>query len=140
MGRDAVVFRNVRSLEGQFGEGLFEVDEHTGGASPKPGHEVVGLAWEDAFAANIYLGNSATVVWLRLTIESILGTGSFIVERVLSAGVRCGDKLELHELPRLCEELDVLRTKGIADLLPFVESMESLVTAAKREHNPIVLT
>jgi hypothetical protein len=86
------------------------------------------------------LGNVAEGAWLREAIGKILESeDGLIMRRVLYSMSHSGYLLEMDEYPRLRKEIALLKARGGADLKDFVESMESLISVAEAEHNPIVL-
>src|SRR5438046_6403565 len=104
MGLDAVVFRNVRVLESEFGHGVFDVDDITGEAVVKPGAGV-RVAANVRRAAAERLGNVFRIAQLREWIGTILvASNSLIMDRVLYSGSHCGDSIGLDEFGQLRTE------------------------------------
>lgn len=138
MGLDAVVFRNIHWLEDRFGYGLFDVDPTTGEGLLKPGIGIQ-VPREAYYAVKKRLGNLAEINSLRtIVIGSPIGGDSFVVRRILYCGTHSGDSIELNELSLLAEELCVLDAENPVALHSFVEAVQSLVTCAIAEDNPIV--
>jgi len=138
MGLDAVVFRNIRALEAAYGRGLFDLDETTGEALLRP-NAGIAVPREAYFASDKRLGNAAMIGHLHKIVEETpLGADSFITRRILYSGTHGGDSIELHELPRLADELAALKALNLPDLALFIENMEALLKAALAEQNPIV--
>lgn len=138
MGLDAVVFRNIHSLETAFGAGRFCVDGSTGEASLKSdgGVRIPRSAY---FAAKRRIGNADEVGWLRATAKGILGPGNWlIVDRILYSGSHSGDSIPVGELPQLRKEIDVLKSRCGDPLKAFIEAIELLLEAAEVEGGPIV--
>jgi len=139
VGLDAAVFRNIESLEQEFGVGLFVVtDPNTGETGPAP----VGaarLSGESRFAQRRRIGNVAAVADLRRAVRAILPIGnSIVLEKVIFDGMHAGDQIELSSLPMLRAELEMLKGRDAQGILEFTNDMMALLEAAERERNPIV--
>jgi len=139
MGLDAAVFRSVRNLERLVGHGLFDVDQNTGEAMPKPGAQV-RLPDGAYVAAERRLGNLAQIGHLRGIVAGLMPADSLLMGRVMYSGSHCGDCIELAEIPELRREIRALWTHGGPDVKELAESMEPLASAAEAEQNPIVFT
>jgi len=138
MGLSAVVFRNVSELEKQFGAGLFDVDEMTGEAIPKPGKHI-DVPRTSFFAIQRRIGNVSEVEHLRAIVEQLWpGQESVIGKQILYSGSHSGDAIEPNDYSRLQEEISLLKSMGVMQLAGVIETMESLLIAAKAERNPIV--
>jgi hypothetical protein len=137
MGLDAVVFRNAKKLQEQYGPDLFETDQTTGEAVPKSTE--IKIPRDNLFAVERRLGNLSQIVWLREVVSKLLpNPGSIIPSQVLYSGFHSGDSIRLNELPQLREEIALLKSKGPPELREFIETLESLMNAAEAEGNPIV--
>jgi hypothetical protein len=137
MGLDAVVFRNAKNLEKEFGCDLFEIDEKTGEAVPK--NTELKIPQDRFYAIERRLGNLSGIAWLRETVGDLLRNPESIVQsRVLYSGTHSGDSITLNELPRLRDEIGLLKSCGPPELRAFIDAMESLMDAAEAEGNPIV--
>jgi hypothetical protein len=138
MGLSAVVFKNIRELENEFGHGLFEVDRSTGEAilDIEKGRKIPRPAF---FAMKKRLGNVSEVEQLRIVVEAIVPhRNSIIQDRVLYSGSHSVDLIEVDQLSRLREEIDLLKSQQVVELTTFIQNLECLLAAAEKEGNPIV--
>lgn len=140
MGLDAVVFKNIKSLEKALGAGLFQVDAATGEVIPKAnvGNRIPRNAY---FALTIRIGNAAEVGWLHTAIGKYLAAGkSLVMDRILYSASHSGDSIKVAECSQLRKEIDLLRSQNLNGLQSFVDAMDSLLRVAEEESNPIVFT
>jgi hypothetical protein len=138
MGLSAVVYRNVSELEKQFGAGLFEVDETTGEAILKPGKNIA-VPKSSFIAIQRRIGNVSEVGHLRAIVAQFLPEQVSVFEKqILYSGSHSGDSIEPNDYSRLQEEISLLKSRGLTELAGLIETMESLLIAAKAERNPIV--
>src|SRR5262249_38684970 len=128
MGLDAVVFRNAANLEKEFGCDLFDIDETTGEAAPK--NTQLKVPRDRLYALERRLGNISGIAYLRETVGDLLRNPESIVQsRVLYSGSHCGDSISLNELPRLRDEIGLLKSHAHPELGTFIDAMEALMDA-----------
>jgi hypothetical protein len=138
MGLDATVFRNIKSLEAEFGTGLFEVAEETCEVSPIDGAPDYDRLDDACVALHLRIGNIAAVGYLSEEIEKHLETGrSVILDKVLYSGSHCGDWIGPEFFPQLKAELAILIRVENPEILYFVGQMAQLVGMAELVGNPI---
>ena len=138
MSLDAVVFKNLKTMQAEFGDGPFDVELQTGDIEPSAGSPLK-LPLGATYAADKWLGNVAGIGELRELVEEIFqDRKSVVLERVIYSGSHSGDVLEISYLAQLRAELDILRRNDAGIIQRFVSDMDELVAAAEREGNPIV--
>jgi len=139
MGLDAKVFRNIKSLEAEFGPGLFEVEEGSCWASPIDDAPDYERLYRACRVVHHRIGNISAVGYLGEEIEKHLETGrSVILDKVLYSGSHFGDWIGHEDFPQLRAELALL--KGVEtpeEVKYFVRQMEELLAAAELEGTPI---
>ena len=134
----AVVFKNVKHMQAEFGDGPFDVDPDTGEAELREG-STLELPYRAAYATRRRLGNISGIGELEELVEQVFGDRKTVVmDKVLYSGSHCGDTLEISDLAQLRAELDVLRRNDAEIVQAFVGNMDELVAVAEREGNPIV--
>jgi len=85
------------------------------------------------------LGNIALISTLREEAACLIGSGSFVVRKILYSGTHSGDAIPLHELDELSAELNSISETGQSSpiMQEFVSALQQLIQAAKDEGNPI---
>ena len=136
MGLNAVVFKRASRLKSEYSREFEVVDVETGEAAAVGDPDLLPL--EQLVAAEARLGNVAEVAFLRKTVMSVLGEGSFIAEHVLYSGIHSGDCIPTNRLHSLRDELSRLKKMDVSDLATFISAMEALIDVAEKESNPIV--
>ena len=142
MGLDAVVYKNIRTLEPGLRERIRIADSATGQLEfltqgpPDPNYN------DELLAVGVRIGNAALVDWLRGEFRSRWdGRCQGILETVLFSSSHSGDFIALGELDRIRREIEECDLGG--RLLPqhltgFFEAIRKLLDAAEAEGNPIV--
>jgi len=139
MGLDAVVYRNRAHIE-------LGRDAEYAKQDPRTGE----VYFEDLILSRKYdrereavsrrLGNVAAVADLVEQVVQLLGSDSFIAQKILYSGTHSGDSIPLKDIPELAAELHAIRQSArLSPLLgEFLNAFEELIKAANDEGNPIV--
>lgn len=131
MSLDGIVFKNVKKLEQQFGEGMFWVDEdgqgcpHTEPVYPegwKPNYEVAHDEW---------IGNIWHLGELREKLKHVQSDGMIL--RILKRETLRTNSDRFDQF-----SAELLEIADIPDLKELVGKIRRLMAAALKEGNPIV--
>jgi hypothetical protein len=139
VGLDAVVYRNKRHLN-------LALDEKFALLLPETGevyfesYELSRKYRDQCRATSHRLGNMSLVSFLREEATRLVGLNSMVVQRVLYSGTHSGDTIAGESIHKLAAELESIReTKHLSpEFRLFLPAMDDLISAAKREGNPIV--
>lgn len=71
-----------------------------------------------------HLGNSATVKFIRESLERTPELFPTIIAKVVFSGVHCGDSIPIEDLPKLKDEIDLLCYAQCDKLSPIIEHFE----------------
>jgi|ERR1043166_9318847 hypothetical protein len=140
MGLDAFVYRNKENLPFDADALGASFDATTGEYYFEDPQLDKKFSLEMRTAIEKRIGNIDLVAHLRHLAQQILDENSVVLSRVLYSGSHTGDSLDAQFFPSLENELSLLRnaTRSSHDMKLFVDDMCELVTAAKKEGNPIV--
>ena len=138
MGLTAIVYRNVDNLRKDYKWAQFDVDRSTGEALLAVPKEAT--IPKDAFvAARVRIGNLKRIDALREAVQSVFaGRTSTLIATILYSASHSGDVIKLSEIPKLREEVDLLKMHNSPVLSEFIDDLEILFLAAEKERNPIV--
>ena len=140
MGLDAVVYKSRDFLNlGVHGAEASTIEEtgETYFENPKYYKDYP----EDYFeAVSFRIGNITAVAELLGEVQRLMGSNSFIAQRVLYSGSHSGDTITLSELEELSREVDTLLMSNAksAQLAQFLSQLGALLDAARSHRNPIV--
>lgn len=142
MGLDAGVYKNLRGISEKLREHVILADAETGEIDYKESSDgVPGLDRDDLYAARFRIGNLSMVVELRGEVGDRLPGKSLLMDAVLYHFAHTGDFIALGQLDELEREIKLIQT-GPEPLHPylqeFLNKMNALIDAARREQNPIV--
>jgi hypothetical protein len=135
MGLDAVVFKNLDRMRRETGRDAFKADPVSGESLTTGGKEV---PLKETVLLAKRLGNIDEVSFLWTAAAALLPPAdSIVLGIVLRTGSHSGDAVPAAAFPKLKVELEVLASRGGADLTRFVADMRELLAAAESEGNPI---
>ena len=138
MSLEAVVYKNLKHMRAEFGDGPFDVDPDTGQVEPGPG-STVELPDDADCATERWIGNVSGIGDLRGVVGPIFGDRpSIVMDKIVYSGSHFGDQVDVSDMPQLRAELDILRRNDAEIIQEFVENMDALVAVAEQEGNPIV--
>ncbi len=89
--------------------------------------------------AEIRIGNAALVAYIKDEIETIYPEARVLLEKVLYSGSHCGDILEMKDVRRALEEIEIIMSFDLKDedLNRFISEFGSLTRRAITENKPI---
>lgn len=137
MGLDAVVYKSVSALEKEFSGYRFQRDPMSGEC------EVIHPAgaeipWDAVKACERRFGNISHIGALRETIIGHLGKGSALERLVLHSGSHAGDVIMDMSFYELEREARLVESSLDAYVREFANQLLLLISAARKEENPIV--
>lgn len=144
MGLSAIVYKSLLSVEKEFPGGRFTRDPETGEC------EVVSLSdldpLFDPVAEDRHFGSISHIAYLSDVVAERLGESSSLDRLVLYPGGRVGDTggwaggaVDENSFAALLAELKVILSNPAPYVEAFAEDLLSLIEAARRENNPILL-
>ena len=143
MGLIAVVYLAKQNLSFDMRKEGAEQDSRTGAIYFQDQEKKMQFPRELRQAIRIKLGTSFEISDITKEIGPMLGAAeSVLSDRVLYDISHSGDLIELQDLDRLDSELHAVRdrvgSRGSRLVNKFIVDMNSLVKAAREQHNPIV--